>query len=444
MDRRLFLTALGTLTASPSIAAGTTIGLRGTLDAGENGVRPGPIDQTAGFQRLLNRAARQDRPVYVPPGRYVVGDLDLPPRVRLMGLARSAVLAQAPGTATILKGTGCESVRVEGLVLEGAGHPGTDDFTGLIHLRACPQVRIEDCTLQDAGANAIALERCGGTVADCTIRRAAGLAALYAVESTGLTVRANDIADCANGGVLVHRWKPGEDRTLVAGNRIERIGATRGGTGQHGNGINVFQAHGVTVSDNTIADCAFSAIRGNGASNALVAANQCWRSGETGIYAEFAFQGSVVADNVVEGATIGISIANFDQGGRLASCTGNLVRGLRTEGPYPPSSAGFGHGIYAEADTVLADNVVEGAPNWGLGLGWGPYLRGVVAKGNVVRASRVGAAVSVAPGAGPCLVSDNLFADTPEGAVVPHLWLKPEGRGPQAHANVTARGNVTT
>ena len=36
----------------------------------------------------------------------------------------------------------------------------------------------------------------------------------------------NEIADCANGGILIHRWKR---RTptgrIVTGNRIERIGA---------------------------------------------------------------------------------------------------------------------------------------------------------------------------------------------------------------------------
>ncbi len=37
---------------------------------------------------------------------------------------------------------------------------------------------------------------------------------------------------------------------------------------------------------------------------------------------------------MMDGAANGISIANFDQGGRLASVTGNVVRNLTLKGPY--------------------------------------------------------------------------------------------------------------
>ena len=444
MDRRLFLTALGTLVASPSLAAGTSASLRGTLDAREHGVRPdGGRDQSAAFQRLLNRAFRQDRPIFVPPGRYIVGDLTLPPRARLLGLSRTATLVQAPGRDTIIKGSGCRSVRVEGLAFEGRRQPVRDAFSGLVHLRGCPDIVLRDCGFDNAAANAVALERCGGAVDANSLSRALGHAALYSVEASGLSIRDNIVRDCANGGILVHRWNAAADGTQVRGNRVSNIRADAGGTGQNGNGINVFRAHDVQIAGNAISECAFSAIRGNGASNALVTDNMCRASGETAIYAEFAFQGAVIADNVIDGATLGISMANFDTGGRLASCTGNLVRNLRRDGPYPPQAAGFGHGIFAEADTVVAGNVIEEAAGWGLGLGWGPYLRGVVARGNIVREARVGAAVSVAEGAGHCLIEGNSFAACREGAVVPHLWAKPAARPLAQFANVTARGNVT-
>ena len=44
------------------------------------------------------------------------------------------------------------------------------------------------------------------------------------------------------------------------------------------------------------------------------------------IYSEFGFEGAVIADNVVDGAGNGISVTNFNEGGRLASVRGNIVR----------------------------------------------------------------------------------------------------------------------
>ncbi|MGO8105598.1 TIGR03808 family TAT-translocated repetitive protein, partial [Rhizobium leguminosarum] len=82
--------------------------------------------------------------------------------------------------------------------------------------------------------------------------------------------------------------------------------------------------------------------------NAVTASShQCRRSGETAIYVEFAFEGAVVSDNMIDGAANGISIANFDEGGRLASVTGNVVRNLTLRGPYQ-HEVGFGIGIAAE------------------------------------------------------------------------------------------------
>lgn len=45
--------------------------------------------------------------------------------------------------------------------------------------------------------------------------------------------------------------------------------------------------------------------------------------------------------NIVDDAAIGISIAKFNEGGRLAVCTGNLMLNLRTLGPYPADASGF-------------------------------------------------------------------------------------------------------
>ena len=99
----------------------------------------------------------------------------------------------------------------------------------------------------------------------------------------------------------MHRWQKGRDGTIVSGNRIARMNATRGGTGEYGNGINIFRADDVMVTNNQVSSCAFSAIRSNAGSNVQIAGNTCLDSGETAIYSEFGFEGAIVNGNLIDG-----------------------------------------------------------------------------------------------------------------------------------------------
>ncbi|MEM8749376.1 MAG: TIGR03808 family TAT-translocated repetitive protein [Pseudomonadota bacterium] len=432
MDRRNFLAGMGAaaLGGVSSVGAAAaqgwplTAGLRGSLDVSQFGVRPDVFDdQSQLLQRVLDKASRADKPVFLPPGTYVVSNLDLPARTRLTGIAGASRLVYGAG-GSMLNGTGCDLIHLEGLVLDGANRQMADDFSGLLLARACPNVQISNCAFIGSQAIGVSLDTCGGYIRDSTLSGAAGHAGLFSVNATGLSVQNNTVADCANGGILVHRWTAGGDNTIITGNRITRISARGGGTGQRGNGINMFRAHGVMVANNHISDCAFSAIRANSASNAQITGNTCLNSGETGIYSEFEFQGSLIANNIVDGATIGVSIANFNDGGRLAICSNNLIRNLKTDGPYPAEVAGFGIGIFAEADTSVTGNVIEGAPKYGIGMGWGPYLRNVMASNNIIRQSPKGIAVSVVKGAGQATITGNMFDGTTSGAIVGHHWAK--------------------
>jgi uncharacterized secreted repeat protein (TIGR03808 family) len=61
---------------------------------------------------------------------------------------------------------------------------------------------------------------------------------------------------------------------------------------------------------------------------------------------------------------------------------------------------------------------VENAPTAGIMLGWGRHLRDVTVTGNVVRNAQIGIAVSVVPGAGTAVISDNLIAGATRGAIL--------------------------
>jgi uncharacterized secreted repeat protein (TIGR03808 family) len=137
------------------------------------------------------------------------------------------------------------------------------------------------------------------------------------------------------------------------------------------------------------------------------------------LYSEFSFEGAVIANNTVDGAAFGVSVCNFNEGGRLAVVQGNIIRNLlpkRPIGTAPDDDAGVG--IYVEADSSVTGNVIENAPTFGIITGWGNYLRDVVITGNVIRKAFVGIGVSVAPGAGTVLVNTNVISETPRGAVV--------------------------
>jgi uncharacterized secreted repeat protein (TIGR03808 family) len=416
LNRRHFLTtaAAGTAAlAAPLSAFG--------LDAAHFGVRPGaPDDQSGALQRAIDQAARTRVPLMFAPGVYRAGGLTLPAGASLAGVrgATRLILTHGP---SLLSAEHADTVSLTGLTLDGGGQP-LPAGRALVHFDDVKAVRISDCEVAGASGNGVTLESCDGEVTHNTITGAADNA-LFCNDSRGLLIAANIIAKSGNGGIRVWQSDKRRDGSLIADNRIEDTGARAGGSGENGNAINVFRAADVIVRGNHIRNAAFSAIRGNSASNIQIIGNNCAALDEVAIYSEFGFEGAVIADNVIDGAETGISVTNFNEGGRLATVRGNIVRNLGTRRrDRPPEEAGIGIGV--EADTVVSGNVIERAPRAGIGVGWGQYLRNVAVTGNVVREAGFGVAVSVVAGAGVAVISGNLFAGTTRGAIVGMEWHK--------------------
>jgi uncharacterized secreted repeat protein (TIGR03808 family) len=413
------------------------------MPAAEAGLEPDAVrDQTDRLQRAIDQAAARGVPLILAPGQYPVRGVQLRSGSRLFGSPGATVLRSLGGG--LLQASGARDVRIEGLVLDGDLRPlGTSRGDGLVMLDGCTGATLSDLDVRDSLANGIVLVGCSGKVAGCRIERV-GEAAILSTDAAGLEISGNRITDCANNGILVWRSTPGEDGTIVAGNRIERIGAMAGGSGQHGNGINVFRAGGVLVTGNRISECAFSAIRGNAASNIQMTSNSCARLGEVALYAEFAFEGALIASNLVDAAATGISVTNFNEGGRLAVVQGNLVRNLVRRLHEPVDKRG--DGICVEADAVVTGNTIENAPASGIMIGWGRWMRNVNVGANLVRNARIGIAISSDAAAGHVLVAQNMLAGCRDGAVravergVPH---GPDlARTPIDSARVSVTGNV--
>ncbi len=412
--------------AQPAAAAEpllTQTRLRGGIDASEFGVRPNATDdQSAIFQRMIDEASRRDLPIALPPGSYPLSNIRLPARTRLSGVP-GATRIRYTGRGFLFRAENTERVDLDGLHVDGENRWLSDDSEALIELRQPGEISVIGCEILGAGKTALQTEGASGILRDNRVSGAAAIG-LFARQSSGLAITANHVENCGDGGILVHRWEEEDDGTRVLANTVVKIGAASGGTGQNGNGINVFRARNVTIGDNLVSDCAFSAIRGNAASGMIARGNQCLRSGETALYAEFGTTSSIISGNLIDGAANGISVVNFDSGGRLSTVSGNIVRNLSASGPYPPDSGGFGLGISVEADTAVTGNVVEGAARFGMLIGWGPYLRSVSVGGNVVRECQVGLAVTVVEDAGDALISGNLFDHVPDGAIVGYRWLE--------------------
>ncbi len=404
--------AASVVAAEPAHAAQAVSG----LNAGQFGLKPGlSEDQSPAFQRAVDAAARTRSPLVLPPGDFLIGDITLASQTKITGIRGATRLRLNRGTS-IFTADAADNLDLSNLTLDGTRKIAPEG-RALVHLTRGDGIRITDCTIVDAGRNAIVLVQIGGVVSGCSIS-SAGDVAIHSLDARGLGIIGNTIRSSGNAGIQVWRSAPGDDGTQVLDNRIEDTRADAGGTGQNGNAINVFRAGNVSVRGNRIHQAAFSAVRGNAASNIQISANSCTELGETAIYAEFAFEGAVIANNTVDGAGVGISVTNFDQGGRLAVVQGNLIRNLRRSGDAP------GIGIAVEADTTVTGNVIEQAAAMGISVGHGPFLRDVVVSGNIVRSAAIGIAVSVAPDAGSALIADNLIAASQRGAIIGMEWQK--------------------
>ncbi len=396
---------------------------RAVIDGAALGLRPNASeDQSKALQRAIDRAATARAVLQLAPGRYCAGELKLPPHAVIAGVAGATHITLAAG-ASLISAAGGEYIRLSGLILDGADLP-LPLQSGLIHVAQVRSLRIVDCDIINCGGNGIALEAVDGEVAGNTI--SAADAAIFSLDARGLKISGNHVRGAGNNGILVWRSAPGDDGTLVVDNRIENIANRTGGSGQYGNAVNVFRADNVIVRGNRIGNAAFSAVRGNTASNLQIVGNTCTALGEVALYAEYGFEGAVIANNVVDGAAIGISVTNFNRGGRLAVVQGNLIRNLvarRPAGTDPNDASGIGIGV--EADTVVSGNVVENATHAGIAAGWGPYLRDVAISANIVRGAAYGIAVSLAPGAGASVIADNLISGARRGAIVGMEWQKP-------------------
>jgi uncharacterized secreted repeat protein (TIGR03808 family) len=388
------------------------LGQDGSAPSSSYGLVPGggKLDQTASLQVAIEQSVFSGTPLFIPPGTYKTGSLRLKSGVSILGVPGQTVLKLSSGSS-ILQAQAADTIRLSGLTLDAEGAAMAQDGA-LLAFDHVTRLDIADCRFLNSAQDGVSLRNCAGRVSHNEIGAVRGTG-FFSNDAAGLEISHNLVRDCGDNGIQVWRSEIGEDGTLVFANRVERIEAKSGGSGENGNGINLFRAGNVVVSGNRIADCAYSAVRDNSGANCQIIGNSCSRLGETAIFVEFAFDGAIVAQNTVEQAATGISVTNFNDGGHLAVVQGNLIRNIFTR----QGSDSPGIGIAVEADCAITGNIVDTAPGFGLAIGWQRYLRDVVATGNLIRNCAIGIGVSVTAGAGKALIADNMITGANNGAI---------------------------
>ena len=395
-------------------------------------------DVTAALQGAIDRVSGSGGTLLLPPGRYRISGLRLRAGITLRGAGPASRL-EGEGNMPLIAAEAQANVGLADLTVQartGSGKTGP--------MIACTDVKgitIDRLNLT-GGERGIELTRSSGSVHRSSFAGHSDVA-IFSMDARGLEVAHNAIENCGNNGIQIWRSKPGNDGTLISANRITDIRADAGGSGQYGNAINVFRAGGVLATANRIETCAYSAFRSNAGSDCQFVGNSCFGLGEVAIYAEFGFEGALIANNLVDDAATGISITNFNEGGRLAVVSGNLIRNLRTRDHFDAR----GNGIGVEADTMVSGNVIENAPFAGIALGWGRYLRDVAVTNNLIRDCRWGITASVARGAGAAAISGNMISGARETAIQGMEYERSSGGeliggAPAKWPHLTISGNV--
>ena len=406
MNRRNLLIAGATATAAVSSLSTSAL----ALSAKDFGIKPNkPRDQTKKIQKAINAAIKSGGELHLPAGIYIAHGLTIDAGVVLRGVGGLTRLVLSQPADYLLAINNATKVTLDGITFDGANNRLTSGDTGaLVMATNTSDLTIENCYVQNSTENGIALEKCSGRIVHSTIKKC-GTGGIYSLDASGsgLEIGHNHVSDIGDNGIMVWQSKKRQDGTIVHHNHIEKIHGKSGGNGQYGNGVGIYRAGNVTVTGNRITDCQFSAVRDNGGDNVIVTDNNCSRLNEVGIFIEFGFQGAIVSGNMVEKAGMGISITNYNEGGRLAVCANNVVRDMLGAISNPDTQA---IGIAVEADTAVTGNTIENAKRCGIWMGWGKYMRDVTATGNVIRGCDIGVSASVVKGAKGVLIANNLIS----------------------------------
>lgn len=239
---------LGLLAAADQAAVAAPLtGGRSVLEFGAQAGTDAP--QTAALQKAIEEIAKSGHPIFIPGGRYVTGALKLPANCAITGVPGATMLL-AKDTDTVFDATdGVFSF--SGLLVDGANGAPSKKGRALIAVTG-GEVNVIRCSLKNAPAHALRLEKCAGalhgveieaaqgagvwgdelaafTVSQCRVNRsrAEGIRVASGRAPGGVVVAQNHVAGCQGAGIAVG------GNAVVTGNFVSqaRFGLKLGGGG---------------------------------------------------------------------------------------------------------------------------------------------------------------------------------------------------------------------
>jgi len=372
-------------------------------------------DAAPALGRRLREAARTGAAVRLPTGVVALRSLELPDGATLIGVRGRTVL-KLLGAGPLLQARFARRIALESLILDGADGVvppgrGLADFADVLELS------MDDCVIRRSTARGVNLLRSGGRFAQNTIEhvRETGY---FSLDGLGVDIDGNRIRECGDNGAQIWTTSAGRfDGSRLRGNTIEDIHNLSGGTGEYGNGVNVFRAGGVVVERNRIYRCAYTAVRNNAGHDVSVVGNDCKTFGEKAMYAEFGARRSVFRDNRIDDAGGGVAVANAAQGTDVGSVTGNVITNIGERHPdreFGPNMFWL-TGILAESNCEISGNTVIDCA-W-IGIAFADPRRNLRAEGNRLEGHDYGVAVAVGEGLGAAAVLRNRIGRSRKAAV---------------------------
>ncbi|MEW6436804.1 MAG: TIGR03808 family TAT-translocated repetitive protein [Pseudomonadota bacterium] len=388
----------------------------------------------ASVEAAVNQARTNGVPLFIRPGTYQTTEIVVDSTA---GGGAPAYITAVPGTVdlqltsgnNLLTINGISNCKIENVTLDANNvtFSNLSISSAALQLDSCSGLEIINCTI----INSVACGIYADQVSDSLIQGCVVSACSYGIWGLDslLSVDNNFVSACSNNGIMLWTSTVTGNSSSITNNKIFSINSGSG-TGQFGNGINVFRAVAVNVVSNVISGCQYSAIRCNGGGDAIIVGNNCYGSRENAIFIEapaagINFNNGVVSGNIIDTAGGGITIANSgggDQGtSRSVAITGNQMSNINkwdiTDPGYVPTN-GNGVGIYCEGACVISGNLVDTAAGFGIIAGHNFASHDINVNANLVLNSPIGIGYGTGTGAGQLVISGNQIQGATGGAIV--------------------------
>jgi len=376
---------------------------------------------TVRLQDAIVTAALAGRPCVLPKGVTRIYQIFLPEGAHLVGSPGGSTLQLAYDGPMIANRGPLDFVTLEGVTFDGAGRAVSDAF-GLLTFTDVGHVVMEQCEVRNS-VHGLFQHRCGGKIRLCAFHDLTDTA-IHNDHCRGFVIDANRIARCGNNGV--HHWASkafkGADGTRISNNTITDIHNRSGGEGLWGNGVRVAETGPVTIENNVIERCSYTAVRNTGGWSVVIADNRCRGFREKAMYAEFGFRDATFRNNAIHDCGAGIAATNYvgPGDGDRALIVGNVVTGIKEDHPdkdFGPRMAWLA-GILGEGNAHIEGNVVKGSPWMGVLAGFFQSRQNVTVEGNSLIDNQYGIGFATQDGVGPCAIRRNDIRGSKKAAIV--------------------------